>query len=719
MAAPLIGYLDRFSARPGESLEVKVSSAMAGAYTADIVEVIHGDANPAGPGMKISPVPGFSGTFPSRVQKMKLGSCAVIPAKALDLSAGFALRVRVQPMLLTEAGRVIATRRSGAMGWTLSLDSKGVRFEVADGQQTLVVSTGTPPLPRRWIEIEARFDGALATLRQAPVTPGWGNASETGAAEARAGLRLDTLAAADIIIGAALSEDDAPQSVFEGRIEDPQILPLDGGDPIAWWDFSLGIDTQEVRDRGPFGLHGTLRNMPTRAVRGSRWTGNEHCWRHAPGDYAAIHFHSDDLGDAGWATDFRVPIPAGMRSGAYGVRLRGMDAGGRAHEDIIPFYVLPPRGTATAKVAYLAATFTYQAYANHARGNCDEAYKAKRAAWGAYPHNADEHPEYGASTYNRHPDGGGISLSSRLRPILTMRPGYQTFDEKRGSGLRHYPADTHLIDWLHEKGIAFDVLTDEDLDNEGVDLLRPYNVVLTGSHPEYHTPGTWDAVQAYVNGGGKFCYLGGNGFYWRIARRKDLPHVIEVRRAEGGIRAWAAEPGEYWHQLDGGLGGLWRRNGRPPQVLVGVGFSGQGLFEGSHYRRLPDSHAPEMAWMFDGIEGEIIGDFGLSGGGAAGFELDRADPILGTPPGTRIVARSEGHQSHFVTVPEELLSHVATVTGERPADLIRAEIVYFETPQGGAVFATGSITFCGSLSHNGYANPVSRLLENVVRRFAG
>jgi N,N-dimethylformamidase len=82
-----------------------------------------------------------------------------------------------------------------------------------------------------------------------------------------------------------------------------------------------------------------------------------------------------------------------------------------------------------------------------------------------------------------------------------------------------------------------------------------------------------------------------------------------------------------------------------------------------------------------------------------------------------ILARSEQHQEHFVTVPEELLTHLTTVTGEKPQDLIRAEIVYFETRNGGAVFSTGSITFCGSLSHNGYGNGVSRMLENVLRRF--
>jgi len=153
-------------------------------------------------------------------------------------------------------------------------------------------------------------------------------------------------------------------------------------------------------------------------------------------------------------------------------------------------------------------------------------------------------------------------------------------------------------------------------------------------------------------------------------------------------------------------------------MLCGVGFSAQGLFEGSYYRRMPGAADPRAAWIFDGIEDETIGNFGLSGGGAAGFELDRADAALGTPPNALILACSEGHQSHFGAVLEELLSHLASVNGERPRALIRAEIVYFETVAGGAVFSTGSITFCGSLSYNGYDNNISRMLENVLHRFA-
>lgn len=34
------------------------------------------------------------------------------------------------------------------------------------------------------------------------------------------------------------------------------------------------------------------------------------------------------------------------------------------------------------------------------------------------------------------------------------------------------------------------------------------------------------------------------------------------------------------------------------------------------------------------------------------------------------------------------------------------------------MFSVGSITFCGSLCRNGFEGPVSRILEDVVRRFS-
>jgi len=59
-----------------------------------------------------------------------------------------------------------------------------------------------------------------------------------------------------------------------------------------------------------------------------------------------------------------------------------------------------------------------------------------------------------------------------------------------------------------------------------------------------------------------------------------------------------------------------------------------------------------------------------------------------------------------------------TVTGEKLESLLRAEIVYFETTGGGKVFSVGSITFLGSLWRDNWDSEVSKLLENVVRRFS-
>ena len=717
--APLIGYVDRFSARPGQRIAVKVSSQLGEPYRADLVRIIHGDANPAGPGLKFDEVPApFAGTYKSRFQPVHSGSCGIVVAAApLAMPDPCTIVVRVQPWLPDERRQTVLAIDDGPILW---ITAGGAGLTLGDRE----IRLAAPMLKRRWYELRIIAGSGRVRLRQTALQRSWG-VVDSGEAEATGSLGgLGT-----IVFGAAPTAapgpHDNPYGAFlNGRIEDPAILtgardaeaPLepDEAGVLAWWDFSADLQSERICDRGPHALHGFLRNLPTRAVRGSRWTGEETSWRHLPRHYAAIHFHEDDLYDCGWDTDFEVTIPDGMASGVYGVRLR---CGGE--QDIVPFYVLPPVGVATAPLVFLASTFTYQIYGNHQRFNVDEAFRARQEEWGAYPWNAQDHPEYAASTYNTHADGSGICYSSQRRPLLTMRPGYMTYFDRRGSGLRHFPADTHLIDWFAAKGIAVDVVTDHDLDREGAALLLPYRAVVTGSHPEYHTPNTLNALRDYVDGGGRLAYLGGNGFYWRIATSVEVPDVVEVRRAEGGIRAWAAEPGEYFHALDGGYGGLWRRNGRPPQMLCGVGFSAQGLFEGSYYRRMPDAADPRAAWIFAGIDDEIIGDFGLSGGGAAGFELDRADFELGTPPNALILARSEAHQSHFVVVPEELLTHVTTITGERPKAMIRAEIVYFETISGGAVFSTGSITFCGSLSHNNYDNNISRMLENVLRRFIG
>lgn len=725
---PLTGYTDRISVVPGGQIGFKISSTFEEPYTVDLVRIRHGDPNPAGPGLKYQPVEAHvAGNYPSRHQPVHLGSYAVVAdAGALDGMAAFTAAATIWPTLPGKPQAVLSRLDGEGRGFVFSIDADGaaVTLSLTDGAVARV-AVGKPPRPRAWYRAWARFDPEKGELSvgQVRLRPQSGVDDQGENAAAVTG---QPAFAADgpVLIGARRGR--VVDNHFNGKIEAPALydralaLHQDGGAAHdsaaagvhARWDFSLDIPSMTVRDTGPHGLHGALINLPVRGMKGSNWSGREMCWRHAAEEYGAIHFHEDDIYDCGWETDFTFEAPADFPSGVYGARLRCGEV-----EEIIPFYVRPRTGEARSDVAFLASTFTYQVYANHQRNNTDPAYEQRVRDWGARTWNPDDHHDYGHSTYNYHSDGSGISYASRLRPIMTMRPNFLTFYDPRGSGLRHYSADTHILDWLEAMDHGFDVITDEDLDDEGVALIAPYKAVLTGSHPEYHTEGTLDALQAYVDGGGNLMYLGGNGFYWRVARNAETPGMVEIRRGEGGIRAWAAEPGEYYHALDGSYGGLWRRNDRPPQRLAGVGFSSQGMFEGSYYRRLPGADDPRTAWIFDGVDDEIIGNFGLSGGGAAGFELDRADRRLGTPDNAVVVASSEGHSETFVCVPEELLTHITTTTGERPQKLIRADMTYFDTVGGGAVFSVGSITFCGSLSHNDYDNNISRIINNVLTRF--
>ena len=482
---------------------------------------------------------------------------------------------------------------------------------------------------------------------------------------------------------------------------------------IAAWDFSQRIGDNKVNDLGPANLIGKIVNLPTQAVKSSKWDGTEFDWRKKPAHYAAIHFHEDDLYDCAWDTDFSFTAPTNLRSGIYAAKL--IDE--QDNEEMIPFFVTAKQGKPQSRICVLIPSFTYTVYANIARGNTNKKMLERIKEWSASPWTTDNFPQFGLSTYNYHSDGSGISSSSRRRPILTMRSNVISYPGVPGSGCRHFPADSHLWYWLTTKGYEFDVITDDELHKYGLAAIEKYSVLLTCSHPEYHTPQSLNALQEYTNTGGHLMYLGGNGFYWKVAVSDVWPDAVEIRRGEGGIRAWASEPGEYYNAFDGEYGGLWRRNGRAPQVLAGVGFTSQGDHYGAPYRRTPESYSNEWAWVFEGITEEIIGDFGLSGGGAAGFELDRADTMLGTPLNAVTLASSEGHDDSFVLVPEDILTHHSTWPHKPIKELIRADIVYFETANGGGVFSVGSITFCGSLPHNNCENNISKMVENVIRKF--
>jgi N,N-dimethylformamidase len=742
---PLAAYADRLSVRPGETIRFHVANDTGVPVDARIERVVCADANPQGPGIVTEPVSDavvqLREPAPQSVPRGGHIRTEALPAEALEGS--FSVVMRVFPTLLVPGDQcLLSCMDLGAGGgFGFGLDQRGHLFvQIGSNAGTTQRLRMKKPLAMNqwslaWMSVDR--ESCRLKVGYAALAGGLRPVGDAYVEEAALSLSPD-LPVSPIMI-AALHADE-PECHYNGRLEAPALLDgvvtppavaelVAGRWParvIAHWDFSQRMSGTRVVDTGPLALHGRTVNSPVRAVRGSLWDGSEMCWRHAPAHYGAIHFHDDDIDDCCWPVCYEWRVPEDTRSRAYALFLQAGDA-----VDNVPFFVVAPKmehgAGRRADVAVLVSTFTYTVYGNHLRHEWRadpvwrEAWLAQTREWGGYPHNPGEHPEYGLSTYNDHSDRSGISIASWHRPMFNVRVGYLTYPypELRASGLRHLPADSHLLAWLERHDVDFDLVSDMELHSEGATALEGYSTLLTGSHPEYHTRQTLDALTAYRDGGGRFCYLGGNGFYWKVAMSPERDGVIEIRRAEGGIRAWAAEPGEYYNQFDGEYGGLWRRNGRAPQRLAGVGFTAQGNFLGSYYRRTGTASDPRVAWMFDGVQADILGDHGLSGHGAAGFELDRADTRLGTPEHALVVARSENHppDAPWVLVPEEALTHITTWPGEPAAELIRADMTFFETPAGGAVFSTGSITFCGSLLTDGDNVDVSRLLLNVINRF--
>ncbi|MDP6709680.1 MAG: N,N-dimethylformamidase large subunit, partial [Alphaproteobacteria bacterium] len=437
-------------------------------YEVDVIRIVHADPNPAGPGLKYEDVAAaVAGSYPSRHQPVHLGSYAVVTETgALDGLESFTVGATIWPTLPGKRQVVLSRLDATGRGFALAIGAEGAEVTLGTGDgETQTIAVGKPLRNRAWYRLWACYDASSGRLSvgQAPLRPTHlvDDGGKAGGDIPDAPIYPE---GTPLLIAAR--QDRLATEHFNGKLERPFLYGRALGDDeieaaaasealtglLAAWDFSIDVESEVVHDSGPHGMNGRLVNLPTRGMMGSNWSGREMCWRHAPEEYGAIHFHEDDLHDCGWETDFTFEVPEDFRSGVYGARLRCEDV-----EEIIPFYVRPKTGTATADVVFLAPTFTYQVYGNHKRDNVDAAYRERARAWGAREWNPDDHSDYAHSTYNYHSDGSGISFSSRLRPIITFRPNFLTFYDPHGSGLRHFSADSHISDWLEAKGHAYDV----------------------------------------------------------------------------------------------------------------------------------------------------------------------------------------------------------------------------------------------------------------------
>jgi len=750
----LFGYSNQISVKPGDEITFHVSADGTESADAQLVRLIHGDQSPDGPGFMeeeiTSPV---DGTWDVRKQFSQVGSFLEVPDPdgRLALDGDLTMCAFIWPALFGNGQRkAIMGRwdRHKNQGYCLGINQKGIlEFWLGDGEEIDYVAAEVPLFPQIWYFVAVSFDAksGQATLYQEAVLNRYNSLwSKVVPADYRSHVRetlrfrAKNLAETPFLIAGARDwhelRGDFVAQTYNGKIDRPAVYsrslsreeldairegrspPADGA--VAIWDTTAGYTDQglghEVTDTGPYRLNARGYNRPVRAQTGWNWSGRDDCFRMAPEQYGGVEFHEDSIVDCNWDVTAQMTIPEDLKSGIYAVRLRAGPGKGLGEEYIV-FFVRAK--TPKAPIAFLAPTASYLAYANE-RLSFDAEIAQPIAGQTPIVSEIDiemyQTPDFGASTYDIHADGAGICHTSYRRPIINMRPKYRIST----MGICwQFPADLSIIAWLEHMGYDYEVVTDEDLERDTLDALKPYRCVITGTHPEYYSERMLDATEDYLAGGGRLCYMGGNGYYWHVAFRPDEPWCMEVRKGESGIRAWNSRAGEHYLQTNGLRSGIWRRCGRPPQKTVGVGFISQGFETANPFRRMPDSWHRTVSWMMEGIEGEIIGDFGLAHGGAAGIEMDRYDLTQGTPPHARILASSGGHTDNYILVSEEMLVYHAGMLGTYDYR-IRADIVYFTTPNDGAVFSTGSIAFGQALPCHSFDNDVSRLLKNVVDAFS-
>lgn len=766
-AMRLTGYADLFSVNPGKTIRFYVNCDGPEKYNVEIMKMINGDTNPRGPGLLEESISAScNGSYSGRKQIIHSGSYGYVEDNPHLNVQSFTVQCwiwpttpKTHPKYWKHGAQGLMGKWSNGKGYGLFINVDGcLELRINDKK----ITTGAPIRDHAWHFVAASFDAESgeAVLYHEPqiqyaLDPDVPPVREKigGKIADTPGVPFTVAAYTDRLDDGALARSSKPAGIvmgghYNGKIDSPRLcrralsreeietMKL-GAQPglterrhsgptgplseaiVGSWDFSDGIDTIVGKDHGPYLYHLDIVNCPTRAMTGHNFSGHNFDWKHAPKEYGAIHFHDDDVDDARWEVDFEWNVPSDQKSAFYAAKLTTENG----DEDYIPFWVVPEVGKATAKIAMMVPTISYMAYANeHLANNAGGAELLVYRVPIMQDQNMflSEHREYGGSIYDTHTDGSGLCLSSRLRPILSIRPKYDHFLMQAPW---QYPADLHLICWLEQMGYDYDVITDEDVNYDGLARLEQYNVVITGSHPEHNSGPQLDALHNYTQQGGRLMYMGADAWYWIHSYHPAYDHlgrgiVTEMRRCESGIRTWRADPGEYYHQGTGELGGMWRYRGRYLHSVAGTGMSSEGFDISSYYSRTYESNDPRVSWAFEGIEyDEKLGNFGFVGGGAAGTELDIVDTMLGSPPHTLVVATSAGrHTEAYLLVMEDFGFNQQGLDGTQHPR-VRSDIAYHETPNGGACFAFSSIAFCGSLPWNNCDNNISKLVGNVLNRF--
>ena len=520
--------------------------------------------------------------------------------------------------------------------------------------------------------------------------------------------------------------DLAMCAIYRGALDEESIrerfatrglLAPDTPSVLASWTFAEERGTH-VADSGPDGRDGKIINRGTWMIGGPSFDASE-VGRH-DSDYDptedddrghGLRLASDELYNARWDVSHRFEIPADAKSGVYAGRF-DFQIGGKPQRYHTSFIVRRPEPRPKAPVLVLVSSNTWLAYnsnpfpVNHGPGLI-------QMGTGGLANSHPAAPRY--SCYSDHHNGQPTYKIGMKVPWPAAGPN-KTYINRSYSHLLRGERFLHL--WLDRHGYRYDVITDHDLDRNP-EILQGYKVVCINGHSEYWSSRAYDGLDRYLKSGGTAVVTSGNTMFWRVSF-DESGEVMECRKFGKGIGGRArAKVGELYHSHDFERGSLMRFCGYPAWQLVGLTCIGWGGGNFKPYQvDLPDhflfNHPHPTGLGKDETFGFVSGD-----NGSVGHEYDvrlstllratRAPAVegLAEPEGITTLARSHDGRNILDFNAE---SHRPRAGGEQTI----AEIIYWERPQGGRVFHTGSIATAWGAYHD---ERLSKLLQNVLHHF--
>ena len=452
---------------------------------------------------------------------------------------------------------------------------------------------------------------------------------------------------------------------------------------------------------------------------------------------------ADRLG-CGWPAADWITVGADWKSGYYDIVLTD-EAGEAAHHFVC---VKAPRGAPTARMAMVLTTNTLQAY-NYWGGRsayCDvgalmsRRAKLPQAMAGAigvlssqrpFPPMLLAPPAEMPRLVNLRPRGFEEPTWAGADPAWSRAHGQSPYD---GSAGYLHKWEHIFAAWAEGEGLDLDYLTDYDLDADP-QALDGYGVVILVGHSEYWSARQRDAVDGFVERGGRLAVFSGNTAFWKV-RWEDEGRTLICHKWKGfeADPMAEADPASGTH--------LWSHPAFawPEAATTGLSF----IFAGYHrlglcaargvggYTVYRDKH-----WALEGCDlyyGDVFGDevplIGYENDGCLfGFGEDGLPtPIsrLGVPDNLEIIALApasfaEAPSPYRPLIPPEQLPVVAEIaygsaSAEAQARVLRGHAAMASFRKGrGEVFNAGTTEWAHGLAAG---DPfVTRITRNVMDRF--